>query len=165
MYYIRVIYYRNGYLDWDYRPSELVTVGNHDYFGKKMNVLPIPTIGRGLCYKLELSNGTIPTDSQKPLMALKSTVQGMDKLKGFSLMIASSNTWQGIVYGEKYKKAISYVTGELLTGSIAVVKIELEESIWNYYNGEDDFEGCMLGNEKNNCKSIFDTSTLQNDTR
>ena len=94
MYYIRVIYYRNGYLDWDYRPSELVTVGNHDYFGKKMNVLPIPTIGRGLCYKLELSNGTIPTDSQKPLMALKSTVQGMDKLKGFSLMIASRNTWQ-----------------------------------------------------------------------
>ena len=122
-------------------------------------------IVRGLCYKLELSNGTIPIDSEKPLMSIRSTMQGMDKLKGFSLMIASNNTWQGIVYGEKYKKAISYVAGDLLTGSIAVVKIELEESIWNYYNGEDDFEGCMLGNEKNNCKSIFDTSTLQNDTR
>ena len=98
-------------------------------------------------------------------MAISSSVQDMDELNGFALMIASSNTWQGIVYGKKYKKAISYVTGDLLTGSIAIVKIELEESIWNYYNGEGDFEVCMQGNEKNNCKSIFDTSTLQNDTR
>ena len=165
MYYIRVIYCRNGYSNWDYRRSELVAVGEHDYFGKKMNVLPIPTIGRGLCYKLELSNGTIPTDSQKPLMALKSTVQGMDKLKGFSLMIASRNTWQGVVYGEKYKKAISIVTGNLLSGLIAFVKIELEESIWNYNNGEGNFDICMQENKKNNCKSIFDTSTLQDDTR
>ena len=80
-------------------------------------------------------------------------------------MIASSNTWQGIVYGEKYKKAISYVTGDLLTGSIAVVKIELEESIWNYNNGEGNFDICMQENKKNNCKSIFDTSTFQDNTR
>ena len=96
---------------------------------------------------------------------MTNSVEGMDKLEGFRLMIASSNTWQGIVYGEKYKKAISIVTGNLLPGLISFVKIELEESIWNYYNGEDGFEGCMLGNEKNICKSIFDTSTFQDNTR
>ena len=92
-------------------------------------------------------------------------MQGMDKLKGFSLMIASSNTWQGIVYGEKYKKAISYVTGDLLTGSITIVKIELEESIWNYRNGKGNFDLCIKGNKNDHCKSIFDISSFQNVTR
>ena len=87
-------YCRTGHYDWDYKHSELVRVGNHDYFGKEISVLPIPTIARGLCYKLELPNGTIPIDSEKPLMSMRSAVQGMDKLKGFSLMIASRNTWQ-----------------------------------------------------------------------
>ena len=41
-----VLYCRTGDYDWDYKQSELVRVGNHDYFGKKINVLPIPTIVR-----------------------------------------------------------------------------------------------------------------------
>ena len=139
-------------------------VGTHNYFGNEINVNPITTISKGLCYKLELSKGAIPIKGNFK-MEMSSLVQGIDKLQGFSLMIASRNTWQGVVYGEKYKKAISIVTGNLLPGLIAFVKIELEERIWNYNNGEGDFDVCMQENKKNNCKSIFDTSTLQDDTR
>ena len=80
-------------------------------------------------------------------------------------MIATRNTWQGLVYDEKYKKAIPIVTGELVSKLIAYVAIKLEESIWDYRNGEDNFDVCIQENGKNNCKSIFDTSTFQNDTR
>ena len=74
-------------------------VGTHDYFGKTIDVLPIPTIGSGLCYKLELSKETIPINSDLFFTLLMTTyVQGVDQLKGFKLMIASSNTWQGLVY-------------------------------------------------------------------
>ena len=149
-----------------YRQSELVRVGTHNYFGNEMNVVPIPTIARGLCYKLELSKGTIPTDSERPFMTMSNSVQGVDKLKGFTLMVASSNTWQGLVYSRvKYHKAISIVNGDLKSKLIAVVRIKLEESIWNYRNGGGNFDACMQRNENTNCKSIFDTSTFQNDTR
>ena len=80
-------------------------------------------------------------------------------------MIASRNTWQGLVYGEKYKKAIPIVTGELASKLIAFAAIKLEESIWDYRNGKDNFDVCIQGNVKNDCKSIFDTSTFQDNTR
>ena len=93
-------------------------------------------------------------------------VQGVDQLKGFKLMIASSNTWQGLVYDKwPYKKVPPIFTGELNSLLIAQIELELEESVWNYRNGEDDFDLCMKGNETKQCESIFDTSTFQNDTR
>ena len=140
-------------------------VGTHNYFGKEINVLQITTITKGLCYKLELSKGAIPIEGFPLKMDMSSLVQGIDKLQGFSLMIASRNTWQGLVYDEKYKKAIPIVTGELVSKLIAYVAIKLEESIWDYRNGEGNFDLCIQENVKNNCKSIFDTSTFQNDTR
>ena len=139
-------------------------VGTHNYFGNEINVLPITTIAKGLCYKLELSKGAIPIKGNLK-MEMSSLAQGIDKLQGFSLMIASRNTWQGLVYGEKYKKAIPIVTADLASKLVALVDIKLEESIWNYRNGQDNFDVCIQGNVKNDCKSIFDTSTFQNDTR
>ena len=142
-------------------------VGTHDYFGNTIDVLPIPTIGSGLCYKLELSKETIPINSDLFFTLLMTTyVQGVDQLKGFKLMIASSNTWQGLVYDKwPYKKVPPIFTGELNSLLIAQIELELEESVWNYRNGEDDFDLCMKANETNQCESIFDTSTFQNDTR
>ena len=140
-------------------------VGTHNYFGKEINVLPITTITKGLCYKLELSKGAIGMGRENLKIEMSSLVQGIDKLQGFSLMIASRNTWQGLVYGEKYKKAIPIVTADLASKLIALADIKLEESIWDYRNGKDNFEVCIQGNVKNDCKSIFDTSTFHNDTR
>ena len=116
---------------------------------------------------MELSKETIPINSDLFFTLLMTTyVQGVDQLKGFKLMIASSNTWQGLVYGRwPYKKVPQIVTGNLASELLSSVEIELEESIWNYRNGEDNFDLCMKGNENDHCKSIFDTSTFQNDTR
>ena len=142
-------------------------VGTHDYFGNTIDVLQISTILSGLCYKLELSKGTIPINSDEFFtLLMTNSLEGIDKLKGFRLMIASSNTWQGLVYGRwPYKKVPQIVTGNLASELLSSVEIELEESIWNYRNGEDNFDVCIEENEKNDCKSIFDTSTFQNDTR
>ena len=148
----------------------MLRVGTHDYFGNTIDVLQIPTIASGLCYKLELSKGTIPISD--PLnngfftLFMTNSVEGTDKLEGFRLMIASSNTWQGLVYGRwPYKKVPPIVTGNLASKLMSSVEIELEENVWNYRNGEDNFDLCMKGNENDQCKSIFDTSTFQNDTR
>ena len=150
--------------------SKLLRVGTHDYFGNTIDVLQIPTIRGGLCYKLELSKETIPTKgniSDLPFtLMMTNSIEGTDKLKGYRLMIASSNTWQGLVYGKwPYKKVPPIVTGNLVSKLMSNVDIELEESVWNYRNGEDNFVLCMKGKENDHCKSIFDTSTFQNDTR
>ena len=115
---------------------------------------------------MELSKGTIPINSDEFFtLLMTNSLEGMDKLKGFRLMIASSNTWQGLIYGRwPYKKVPPIVTGNLASKLISNMDIELEESVWNYSNGEDNFDHCMKENEKDHCKSIFDTSTLQNDT-
>ena len=90
----------------------------------------------------------------------------MDELKGFKLMIAASNTWQGLVYGKwPYQKVPPIITVDLASKLISNMDVELEESIWNYRNGEDNFDICMKGNENDHCRSIFDTSTFQNYTR
>ena len=68
-------------------------------------------------------------------------------------------------YDEKYKKAIPIVTANLASKLIAFAAIKLEESIWDYRNGEGNFDLCIQENVKNDCKSIFDASTFQNDTR
>ena len=84
---------------------------------------------------------------------MTNSLEGIDKLKGFRLMIASSNTWQGLVYGRwPYKKVPQIVTGNLASELLSSVEIELEESIWNYRNGEDNFDVCIEENEKNDCK-------------
>ena len=148
-------------------PPISLRLGVHDYFGYKIDVLQIPTIRGGLCYKLELPNGMIPVDSDQIFgLMMTNSVQGMDKLKGFKLMIASSNTWQGLVYGKwPYNKAPSIVTGDLASASLVNVNIDLEENVWNYQFGEGDFDLCMKENETNHCKSIFDPLIFQNDTR
>ena len=145
---------------------------NHDNFGNTIDVTQVPSLLYGLCYKLELSKGTIPKNSDLSLAGLRTrllmtnSLQDNDELKGFKLMIAASNTWQGLVYGKwPYKKVPPIATGTLAPKLISNVDIELEESIWNYRKGEGNFDLCMKGYEKNHCKSIFDTSTFQNDTR
>ena len=140
---------------------------NQDNFGNTIDVTQVPSLLYGLCYKLELSKETIPINSDLFFTLLMSTyVQGVDELKGFKLMIASSNTWQGLVYDKwPYKTVPPIFTGELNSLLIAQIGLELEESVWNYRNGEDDFDLCMKGNETYQCESIFDTSTFQNGTR
>ena len=65
-----------------------------DYYGNKgtIEIIPIRTT-QGLCYKLT------PKDSEPGYMNIfiGSSIQSIDKLENINLMIATSNTWQGIV--------------------------------------------------------------------
>ena len=81
-------------------------VGTHDYvdlFGTtiRIEVIPVRTIYRGLCYKLKLSNplplSSITLNPDYFMFHITSFIQGIDSLKHIDLMIAANNTWQGIV--------------------------------------------------------------------
>ena len=81
-------------------------VGTHDYddlFGTtiRIELIPVRTIYRGLCYKLKLSNplpsSSIALNPDYFMFHISSFIQGIDKLEHIDLMIAANNTWQGIV--------------------------------------------------------------------
>ena len=92
---------------YDYIPLQ---VGTHDYddlLGTtiRIELIPIRTIYRGLCYKLKLSNplpsSSIALNPDYYMFHISSFIQGIDKLEKINLMIAENNTWQGIV-GDKW---------------------------------------------------------------
>ena len=88
---------------------------------------------------------------------MKSLVEGKDKLKNTHLWIATKDTWQGMITGNGYTSKIPpMITGDLNTGQTDLVLINLEENIWNYQSGIEDFSKCFNRNEKENCLSIFD---------
>ena len=81
-------------------------VGKHDYvdfYGTtiRIELIPVRTIYRGLCYKLKLSNplpsNSIALNPDYFIFQISSFTQGIDKMDHIDLMIAANNTWQGIV--------------------------------------------------------------------
>ena len=68
-------------------------IGEHDYYGTRIEVVPIRTMVDGLCYKFNLSN---PFPSYNRLqIVIGSSILGTDKLNKVDLFIAAENTWQG----------------------------------------------------------------------
>ena len=67
----------------------------HDYLGGTVEMVPIRTYLRGLCYKLKFLNPK-PYDPYASLQFIISSniSKGMDKLEKANVMIASDNTWQ-----------------------------------------------------------------------
>ena len=77
-------------------------VGANDYvdsFGThgRLEIIPVRTTTQGLCYKLTLSN----IHMNGFLFFIGSSIQSLDKLEKINLMIATNDTWQGIV-GNKW---------------------------------------------------------------
>ena len=142
-------------------------LGTNKYFGKQIDAAQVMTFGKGLCYKLEFLEKSIPTNRDLSFMfIMKSSLQGVDKLKSFNLMIASNNTWQGLVYSTwPYDKIPPVVAKDLVFGKTGQTQIYLKENLWNYRNGTENFNFCMSRNEENHCKSIFDVGTFKNDNR
>jgi hypothetical protein len=87
-------------------------------------------------------------------------------MKSSHLMVASNNTWQGIVYSDwPYEKSPPAVTRDLDLGKVGFTQIALNENLWNYRDGEEYFNLCMNRINGNHCKSIFDVRTFKNDSR
>ena len=125
----------------------------------------------GLCYKLNISKSLIPIEMDVPTnglgLLIKSSIkEGIDKFTAFRLMIASENTWQGIVYGRwPYINVPPIITAELVPGLTHFSLIDLAENNWNYIRktsnaGKTNFSGCMENNDKESCLSIFDTRSM-----
>ena len=133
-------------------------IGKYYYFGDELELLPIRTTHRGLCYKLELS-------SDKSLnlhLVVTSSSKTKDKLKKVHLFVASKNTWQGIInYRWPYSKVPPIVTGLLDTESYKLMNIDLKENQWNYRTGISDFDDCMDNDKDGECTSIFDPTSCE----
>ena len=77
-----------------------IKVGKYNYFGFELELLPVRTLVRGLCYKLEIS-------SEKPLwlhFIVSSSSKTKDRLKRVDLFMAAENTWQGTIHKWPYSK-------------------------------------------------------------
>ena len=137
-------------------------IGKHEYFGNELELLPIQTTHRGLCYKLELSS-----DQALNLhLVVTSSSKRKDKLKKIHLFVASKNTWQGIItYRWPYSKVPPIVTGQLDTESYKLMNIDLKENQWNYREGIPDFDDCMKDNNASECSSIFDPTPCENQSQ
>ena len=101
-------------------------VGTHkyvDYFNKNVTIetIPIRTMIRGLCYKLKLSN-----PSNYFMLFAGSSIQSLDKLEKMNLMIATENTWQGLV-GDRwpYSKGLKISKGFFMTSRHSKLKSKL----------------------------------------
>ena len=136
-------------------------IGEHAYHGTRATLEPIRTISYGLCYKFNLSN---PLSFYNQFqMIIGSSELGMDKLKKVDLFIASENTWQGTIgLGWPYSKIPLVASGAFSTDVANIINIAIEENIWNYRDGKDDFDDCMSGQHKGKCVSIFVPRPLKN---
>ena len=136
-------------------------IGEHDYYGTRIEVVPIRTMVDGLCYKFNLSN---PFPSYNRLqIVIGSSILGTDKLNKVDLFIAAENTWQGLIYHDwPYSKIPLTASGVFSTEVAKIITIDLEENVWNYRDGEDNFGDCMNGLQRSKCASIFDPRSLKN---
>ena len=138
--------------------THILEVGKQYYFGFELELAPIRTMFRGLCYKLEISNG-----KSLPLtLIVTSSSKAKDKLKKVHLFLTAKNTWQGTIpYNWPYSKVPPYITGELNTESYKLMHIELKENQWHWRSGISDFDSCMNDGNASECSSIFDPTPCE----
>ena len=138
-----------------------IRIGEHSYTNTRATLEPIRTLGYGLCYKFNMSN-PLPHFEQLQIF-IGSSKLGMDKLKKVDLFIAAKNTWQGTIgKGWPYSKIPLVASGAFSTEVTNIINIGIEENLWNYRDGKDDFDDCMRDQPKDKCVSIFDPRPLEN---
>ena len=106
-------------------------VGANDYvdsFGThgRLEIIPVRTTTQGLCYKLTLSN----IHMNGFLFFIGSSIQSLDKLEKINLMIATNDTWQGIV-GNKwpYTKGLKIPKEFFMTFQHSNIEIKIVKKI------------------------------------
>ena len=129
----------------------------HDYLGGgRVELMPIRTYLKGLCYKLKFLK---PKSFDMLSFFISSSISnGTDKLEKVNVLIGTNNTWQGIIGNAwPYNKDPLQVSGHLSTKSITTQQIFLKENIYISRIGEIDFDKCMNEyQDSQTCTSIFD---------
>ena len=91
------------------------------------------------------------------MISIQSWTQEIDKLSRVYLMLASDNTWQGIVFNKwPYSKAPPLIEQKFVTNAYKMAHIHLEENLWKSRNGYGDFNKCVEDKDDEKCVSIFD---------
>ena len=117
-------------------------IGIHDYNGTKIEVVPIRTMGYGLCHKFKMSK-PFPTFGKLQIVIGSSSLE-TDRLHKVDLFIAAENTWQGTIgHGWPYSKIPFTASGAFSTDLVNINNVDLEENIWHYRDGKDNFDDCM----------------------
>ena len=123
-----------------------------------IEITPIKTIINGLCYKIQLSN-SLPNPPDFFKLTLYSPENGRDKIEKIRMLIASNNTWQGIINSNwPYSRAPPLIQKEFTPNIHKVVRINLEENVWKLRSGIEDFNKCMKDKDNGKCLSLFDIS-------
>ena len=140
-------------------------IGEHGYVSNhatRIQVVPIRSASKGLCYKFDMTN-PFPFYEDTLQMVISSSNLGIDKLDKVDLFIAAENTWQGTIgFGWPYSKIPLSVSGDFSTEIVNVINVDIEENIWNYRDGNDNFDDCMNSLPMKKCASIFDPRPLKN---
>ena len=96
-------------------------LGNHRYFNTLIEVLPVRTFTKGLCYKLYFGQALkLKAMDPDPLaiFVTSSFENNTDNLEEIHVTVAENNTWQGVV--EK-KWPYRYVENLVQSNVIALI--------------------------------------------
>ena len=97
-------------------------------------------------------------------LIISSSTKGMDKLEKVRMLVASNNTWQGIV-GDRWpysKNAPLSIDGIFSTEIMSIFMVDLEENVWKSRVGNSNFDACMMDTYLKDCASIFDPRLYTN---
>ena len=120
-----------------------------------MEVTPVKTQYHGLCYKLQLLK-PLPDPPYSLGLGIRTFGKDRDRLKKVNVLIASNNTWQGIITNNWPYKAPPLIGGKFVPDKYNMVDIRLKENLKKFRRGYDDFNQCMKDKDNKKCVSIFD---------
>ena len=93
-------------------------------------------------------------------------LEGIDQLKKFEIMLASDNTWQGVI-GDSwpYSDYPPMFNWNIKPGEWSMSVINIKQNVWTHLNGVDNLETCMSENRYKGCGSIFDPISITQNLR
>ena len=108
----------------------------------------------------------MPDPPDALILTIVNNGKGIDKLKKINILIASNNTWQGIIInGWPYSKAPTLLEQKFIPNVYKMAYVHLEENLWKNRNGYTNFNKCIMDKDDGNCLSIFDIKTNEMENR
>ena len=104
-----------------------LSTGKQKYFGQIIEVLEIPT-KPALCYKIEFLKKS-PNFSMHLLLR---QTGNLDQFESVTLVVATENTWQGLINGWPYFNSPLKVNATFRPGYSNQYMITMEENVWQY---------------------------------
>ena len=92
--------------------------------------------------------------------------EGIDELNEVHLLVASNNTWQGIISNYwPLTKSPPLITEEFVPKVMKIIKINLEENMFKYRRGNTDIKRCISDQDDGKCVSIFNSTLIEDKNR